>query len=73
MHSSSSVKAPVPHEGSENTEEVGEIREVKDPSVSHSAARTGGSQLVYMAVEGSNELKLMNLCVSLSLDCFLFG
>ena len=40
----------------ENNNDVVEIGTLKDPSVAHSAARTGGSELVRIAVAGSKIL-----------------
>lgn len=56
VHSNSSMKAPVSSERKQTKKEMGEIRELKHPSIAHSAARTGGCELVHIAVEGSKRL-----------------
>lgn len=50
------MKAPVSSERKQTKKEMGEIRELKHPSIAHSAARTGGCELVHIAVEGSKRL-----------------
>lgn len=47
----------------ENKKQVGEIRDVKDPSVAYTVPGTGGSELVYISVTGT----LINYSLPLSL------